>query len=172
MTTQNVGILFTDVVGSTAYVPDAADELRREHFSILRQALVETGGNEVKNLGDGLMVVLAAGLDGFGVRRGHAAGRRTGQQAPRTSGGLARQGLSGGEVAVAEEGDYFGDPVIEAARLCTACEGGQVLATDTFRAMAGRRIRNQCRSLGVMSLKGLPEPVAIVDVLWEPLRRC
>ena len=77
-------------------------------------------------------------------------------------------GLSGGEVTV-EEGDYFGDPVIEAARLCTACEGGQVLATDTLRAMAGRRIRNQCRSLGVMSLKGLPEPVAIVDVLWEPL---
>jgi class 3 adenylate cyclase len=167
LTTQNVAILFTDVVGSTAYVPDAADELRRGHFSILRQALAEKGGNEVKSLGDGLMVVFASastalecavamqqGVERDNRLRVHAVGLRV--------------GLSGGEVTV-EEGDYFGDPVIEAARLCTACEGGQVLATDTLRAMAGRRIRNQCRSLGVMSLKGLPEPVAIVDVLWEPL---
>ena len=167
MTTQNVGILFTDVVGSTAYVPDAADELRREHFSILRQALVETGGNEVKNLGDGLMVVFASASTALECAVAMQQGVERDNRLHVHPVGF-RVGLSGGEVTV-EEGDYFGDPVIEAARLCTACEGGQVLATDTFRAMAGRRIRNQCRSLGVMSLKGLPEPVAIVDVLWEPL---
>ena len=61
MTTQNVAILFTDVVSSTELSqqvsPEAGDELRRRHFSILRQALAETGGVEVKNMGDGLMAV-------------------------------------------------------------------------------------------------------------------
>src|SRR4029077_4082673 len=64
LTTENVTVLFTDMVGSTALVSslaaDAADELRRGHFSILRQAIAEVGGTEVKNLGDGLMVVFGA----------------------------------------------------------------------------------------------------------------
>ena len=64
MTTENVAVLFTDMVGSTplatSLAPDAADALRREHFSILRQALAETNRTEVKNLGDGLMVVFAS----------------------------------------------------------------------------------------------------------------
>jgi class 3 adenylate cyclase len=59
-----VAILFTDMVGSTELsqrlAPDAAHELRREHFFILRQALAEAGGTEVKNLGDGLMVVFGS----------------------------------------------------------------------------------------------------------------
>ena len=61
---ENVAVLFTDMVGSTALASslaaDAADELRREHFSILRQAIAEAGGTEVKNLGDGLMVVFGS----------------------------------------------------------------------------------------------------------------
>ena len=64
MTTENVALLFTDMVGSTALGieprPDAADELRRDHFSILRQAVAETDGIEVKNLGDGVMVVFGS----------------------------------------------------------------------------------------------------------------
>ena len=64
MTTENVAILFTDIVGSTELSqrlsPEAADEVRRAHFAVLRQAVAEAGGTEVKNLGDGLMVVFAS----------------------------------------------------------------------------------------------------------------
>jgi CRP-like cAMP-binding protein len=64
MTIENVAVLFTDVVGSTELAsslsPEGADEARRGHFSILRQALAEAGGTEVKNLGDGLMVVFGS----------------------------------------------------------------------------------------------------------------
>ena len=35
--------------------------------------------------------------------------------------------------------------------------------------MAGRRSRHECRSLGQLALKGLPDPVETVEVLWEPL---
>ncbi len=53
MTTENVAILFTDIVGSTELSQrlsqDLADEVRRGHFAILRQAITESGGTEVKN---------------------------------------------------------------------------------------------------------------------------
>ena len=59
-----VTFLFTDMVGSTAVAsgldPDVADELRRRHFVLLRHAVAENGGVEVKSLGDGLMVVFGA----------------------------------------------------------------------------------------------------------------
>jgi TIR domain/Adenylate and Guanylate cyclase catalytic domain len=58
---ENVVVMFTDVAGSAELwqrlSPEVADEVRRRHFSILRQALAEAGGTEVKSLGDGLMVV-------------------------------------------------------------------------------------------------------------------
>ena len=50
-----------------------------------------------------------------------------------------------------------------------SCESGQILATDFVRAMAGRRSRHECRSLGELALKGLPDPVETVEVVWEPL---
>ena len=171
MTAQNVTILFTDIVGSTALssrlAPDDADQVRRQHFSILRQAIAETDGIEVKNLGDGLMVAFTSasaalrcsatmqqGVDKENRRSGESVGLRV--------------GLSGGEVTE-EDGDYFGDAVVEAARLCALCESGQVLAADVVRAMAGRRNRNHCKPVGSLSLKGLPDPVETVEVEWEPL---
>ena len=171
MTSENVTVLFTDMVGSTALAsslaPDDADELRRAHFAILRQAVAEAGGIEVKNLGDGLMVVFRAasaalscavamqqGIERDSRRREHPVGLRV--------------GVSAGEVS-SEDGDYFGEPVIEAARLCARCASGQVLAADIVRLTAGRRSRHDAVRWARLALKGLPEPVETVEVLWEPL---
>ena len=82
MTTENVAVLFSDMVGSTALASslaqDAADALRREHFAILRQAIAAAGGTEVKNLGDGLMVVFGAASAALSV--GLGTGPKTGSQ--------------------------------------------------------------------------------------------
>ncbi len=171
MTTESVAILFTDIVGSTELSQrlsaDMADEVRRGHFSILRQAITESGGTEVKNLGDGLMVVFtsasAALACAVGMQQGVERENREGAEAV----GL-RIGLSVGE-ASHENGDYFGDPVVEAARLCSCCDPGQILATDLVRAMAGRRGHHECRSIGELTLKGLSDPIETVEVVWEPL---
>ena len=171
MTTENVAVLFTDMVGSTALAsglsPDAADELRRGHFSILRQAVAEAGGTEVKNLGDGLMVVFASTSAAFSCAVGMQQGIERDNRAHEHSVGL-RVGLSVGEVT-SEDDDYFGDPVIEAARLCASCEGGQILAANVVRLMAGRRCRHECTPHGPLVLKGLPDPVETVEVRWERL---
>src|SRR5260370_33050557 len=153
--TENVGVLFTDMVDSTALAssvaPDMADELRREHFSILRQAVAEAGGSEVKNLGDGLMVVFASTSAALSCAVGMQQGIERDNRARAQSIGL-RVGLSVGEVA-SEDNDYFGDPVIEAARLCATCEGGQILAADVGRAMGGRRSPHACPAVGQVALR-------------------
>ena len=171
MTTENVAILFTDIVGSTELSQrlsaEAADDVRRGHFSVLRQAIADTGGVEVKNLGDGVMVVFATASSalecGVAMQQLVEQSNRTGAE----SIGL-RVGISGGEVD-REDDDYFGDPVVEAARLCARCTGGQVLVADIVRAMAGRRSKFEHRTLGDLELKGLPVPLPTVEILWEPL---
>ena len=76
--------------------------------------------------------------------------------------------MSCGE-ATHEEGDYFGDPVIEAARLCARAGGGQVLVTDLVKGMAGRRRFHRLERVGPLELKGLPDAVESYEVVWEPL---
>jgi class 3 adenylate cyclase len=55
--TVTVTLVFTDLVGSSApaFTPKTPSDYDT-HFAIAREAVVASGGNEVKNLGDGLMV--------------------------------------------------------------------------------------------------------------------
>ncbi len=169
--TQTVTILFTDIVGSTALAarlgPQDADCVRQAHFSLLRQALAATEGTEVKNLGDGLMAV-------FGSPSGAVAAAVAMQQAVeqdnrRTAEPVGlRAAMSCGEATV-EDDDYFGDPVVEAARICALCEGGQILVTETVKIMAGRRCPHPFTVLGDRELKGLADAVTVCEVEWEPI---
>ncbi len=169
-TTENITVLFTDLVGSTelasSLTPEAGDEVRHKHFSALRQAIATSGGTEVKNLGDGLMVVFPAASAALSCAVAmQQVVHRDNTGADRPLG--IRVGLSSGE-ATREADDYFGDPVIEAARLCARAEGGQILASDLVRANAGRRSAHTFTSLGALELKGLPEPIETLQVSWEP----
>ncbi len=170
--TENVTLLFTDVVGSTelatSLAPDVADSVRRDHFAALRQSIAAAGGTEVKNLGDGLMVVFPTASAGLACA---VSMQQAVDRANRTDGrsvGL-RIGLSAGEVSREEDGDCFGDPVVEAARLCAHAEGGQILASDVVRLLGGRRSTQRCTAVGPVQLKGLAGPVETVEVGWDPL---
>jgi adenylate cyclase len=79
-----------------------------------------------------------------------------------------RVGMSLGEVTK-DDGDYFGDAVIEAARLCANAEGGQILAAQLVQLAAGRRAKQNFVSVGDLELKGIPGPVATVEVGWTPI---
>src|SRR5690349_20042313 len=61
---ETVTVLITDLVGSTGLEsrigPGAADELREEHFALMRGALADNGGREVKNTGDGLIAAFGS----------------------------------------------------------------------------------------------------------------
>jgi class 3 adenylate cyclase/tetratricopeptide (TPR) repeat protein len=168
--TQVVTAVFTDLVGSTELSsrldPVAADQLRDTHFALLRGAIDANGGQEVKNLGDGLMVVFPITSGALNCAEAmQQAIERHNKRAPEPL--SIRVGLSLGEVTE-DDGDYFGDAVVQAARLCAAAEGDQILATQLVQLTAGRRARQQFVSIGDLECKGLPEPVATVEVQWTP----
>jgi hypothetical protein len=57
--------------------------------------------------------------------------------------------------------------VVEAARLCSAAKGGQVLATAIVQALCAGHAEHRFTSVGSLELKGLPTPVAVVEIAWE-----
>ncbi|HWS47572.1 MAG TPA: adenylate/guanylate cyclase domain-containing protein, partial [Acidimicrobiia bacterium] len=76
-------------------------------------------------------------------------------------------GISAGEAAE-DDNDWFGTPVNEAARLCAAAQPGQTLTNEVVRGLVGTRGRFEFRSIGPLTLKGLPGPVATVEVVSPP----
>jgi class 3 adenylate cyclase/tetratricopeptide (TPR) repeat protein len=168
--TEMVAVLMTDLVGSTAMAdrvgPEAAEELRTEHFGLLRGALERSSGREVKNLGDGLMVVFDSAAQSLVCavamqQAVEARNRRCEEQLG------VRIGVSVGDTTV-EEGDYFGEPVVESARLCAFAAGGQIVVNALVRQLAGSRDSHIFDSLGGLELKGISEPVAAFELRWEP----
>ena len=165
-------ILFTDLVGSTELRiqlgEDSADELRQVHDRMLRDAVESHGGTVVKGGGDGVMAAFSSASDAL-------AAAVEGQQAlhlySTTGAALARlevrMGLSIGDVSW-DDGDCFGTPVVEAARLEAEAGGGEILCTDFVRAMARGRGGHELTDLGLRELKGLPQPLGVCRVEWEP----
>ncbi len=169
MAAATVSVVFTDLVGSTALLSRVGEEhaevLRREHFALLREAIAAHGGREVKNVGDGLMVVfdgVTAALRGAVAMQQAIVGRRTDEPM------MIRVGVSSGECDL-DEGDYFGLPVVEAARLYAKAEGGEILATEVVRMLARSRSKVVLEPVGALELKGLDEPVETYRVVWSPI---
>jgi class 3 adenylate cyclase/tetratricopeptide (TPR) repeat protein len=164
-------VLLSDLVGSTRLAtsvgPARADELRDEFFALLREAIEASGGTEVKNLGDGLMVAFSSASAAvqcavltqqlFERRYRHAEQKLH-----------VRIGLGTGESTV-QDGDYFGMPTVEAARLCDKAPTDGILASAATRLMAGRCEGVEFESAGAMVLKGIPDPVEVFALTWRPL---
>ena len=166
---ETVTILITDLVGSTQLEsragPVVAEGLREEHFGLLRDAVDDAGGREVKNTGDGLMVAFdsaaAAVSCAVSIQQRFERRNRSAEEP------LAiKAGVSAGDASTAQ-GDVFGMPVIEAARLCDRCSAGQILAKEIVAHLAAGR-GHAFHSMGALELKGLPEPMSTVEVQWEP----
>jgi len=165
-----VAILFTDLVGSTEVLDrlgdDAAEDLRRTHFALLRQAVADADGTEVKSLGDGLMVTFASPVQAVAcavaMQQAIAEHNRTESDRPLE----VRVGLHAGD-PVRHEDDLHGTAVVVAKRLCDQAEGGQILASNLVAGLVGTRGGFRFRSVGRRKLKGLAEPMPTVTVEWR-----
>ncbi|HVM53053.1 MAG TPA: AAA family ATPase [Acidimicrobiales bacterium] len=171
VTTQTASILVTDLVGSTEQRArlgeERAEALRREHDRLLAEAIARHGGTAVKSMGDGVLAMFPGAAEALAAavdiqQAAHAHTRRKPDEPL-----VLRAGLSAGDVTV-EDGDCFGTPVIQAARLCAAADGGQILAAEVVRWLAGGRGDHRFEAVGALELKGLSEPVPTVAVGWEP----
>jgi class 3 adenylate cyclase len=168
-----VAFLFTDVVGSTQLLDrlgdDAAEDLRRNHFALLRRAVTGAGGTEVKSLGDGIMVSFASPVAALecAVAMQMAVAEDNRNQPGRAL--QVRVGVHAGE-PLRDEDDFHGTAVVVAKRLCDQARGGQILASELVTGLVGKRGSFRFRPLGRLKLKGLSEPTATVMVDWEPAR--
>jgi class 3 adenylate cyclase len=166
--TQALTILFCDLAASTErrarLGDDAYDEFSARYLGMLRRAIAEHGGREVSNAGDGLMVVftesvVAAVACAMEMHAGMPA--LDADDPPKLY-----VGISTGEVA--QDGDnYSGMPIVEAARLESAAAPGQTLANSVVRALVGTRRLIRFRDVGQLTLKGIPEPLATVEIVTE-----
>lgn len=169
MTVQTVTVMFTDLVASTELLVRVgqveAERLRREFFEVVRSGAATHDGSEVKSMGDGFMFAFssAASAIGSAIAVQQALTVRNLRATEPLS---LRVGISVGDVESVDR-DYFGIPVVEAARLCADADGGQILVSTGVVALARDRTDAEFVPLGPRHLKGLDRPVEVIEVAWS-----
>src|SRR5437868_1160049 len=147
-----VTLLFTDVEGSTRLLHELGDgygEALHEHRRRLRAAFAEHEGVEVDTQGDAFFFAFARPSDAV-------AAAADGQRALMDGPVRVRMGLHTGEPRLTEEG-YVGLDVHKGARVAAVGHGGQVLLSQSTRALVDANVRD----LGVHRLKDLSAPERI-----------
>lgn len=124
-------IMFTDLVSSTALTQALGDRAAQQivdtHDLIVRAALDNFQGREVKHTGDGIMATFRLAANAL-----HAARRI--QRDLKTSEVQARIGLNAGE-PIEQDGDLFGTAVQLAARVCDHAPAGAIHATEVVKEL-------------------------------------
>jgi class 3 adenylate cyclase len=152
-----VTFVFTDIEGSTRLLQELGDEaygrVSGDHRRLVRQAFAEHDGTEIDTQGDAFFFsfprardAVTAAVDAQRALRDH--------EWPEGSKVLVRMGLHTGEPHMGEEG-YLGIDVVRAARISAAGHGGQILISETTRALLGNQ---------------LPDGVAVHDLGQQHLK--
>jgi class 3 adenylate cyclase len=151
-----VTFLFTDIEGSTRLLQELGDDYGQvlaDQRRILRDAFQAAEGREVDTQGDAFFFSFPRAKDAV---RAAVEGQRklSDHEWPREAQVRVRMGLHTGEPTVGEEG-YLGLDVVRAARICSAGHGGQILISETTRALLGNELPNgvSVRDLGEQRLK-------------------
>ena len=151
-----VTFLFTDIEGSTRLLQELGDDYGQvvaDHRRLLREIFKGAGGNEVDTQGDAFFYSFPRARDAV---RAAVDGQRAlaSHEWPRGVDVRVRMGLHTGEPTVGDEG-YVGLDVVRAARICSAGHGGQILVSETTRALLGNDVPEgvNVRDLGRQHLK-------------------
>jgi class 3 adenylate cyclase len=161
-------ILFTDMVESTALTQSMGDEaamlLLDVHNAVVRNALDNLGGREVKHTGDGIMAsfVSAAAAVKCATQIQRDLARHAENQHDRPV--KVRIGAAAGE-PVEQHDDLFGCTVQLAARLCSHASPEQILVSNAIAELClGKGFSFQ--DIGEVALKGFDRPVRAHAVQW------
>lgn len=161
-------VLFTDIVGSTTLTQQVGDEaamdLLHVHDTIVRNALADLGGREVKHTGDGIMasfVSAAAAIKcATRIQRELTKHCEKNRECPLK----LRIGAAAGE-PVEHHDDLFGSTVQLAARLCAHALPEQILVSNVVAELCiGKGLPFE--DLGEVILKGFDRPIRAHAVTW------
>jgi class 3 adenylate cyclase len=167
-----VTFVFTDIEDSTELLKRLGDEYRgvlTAHRRIVRDTFTACDGIEIDTQGDAFFFVFPRARDAVAAaveaQRAHASESWPGEVDVRV-----RIGLHTGEPTVHEEG-YVGLDVVRAARICTVGRGGQILLSETTRALLGSDLPEGVSvfPLGQRHLRGIDEPERVFEIAIEGL---
>jgi len=155
-------LMFTDIVNSTQKTQELGDHGAQQmvhiHNQIVRTALINNYGKEVKHMGDGIMAVFpssASSVEAAIEIQKNMASHNASQDLKFQ----IRIGINSGE-AIAEENDLFGTVVQLAARVCAQAGGDEILVSqNTKNTYAGSRAN--FTSQGTRTMKGFAEPIEV-----------
>ena len=157
--------LFADLAGFTALTEAHGDEeaadLAAEFFDCVRDLLPEYGGEEVKTIGDAVM--LRCERPDAAVELGL---RIVDEVRKRDHFPVVRVGMHTGP-ATERSNDWFGAAVNVAARVSGLAGGGEVLVSGPTREAAGYLDRVEFRRHGLRHLKNVNEPVEVYRAARE-----
>jgi adenylate cyclase len=149
-------IVFVDLSGYTRLTEEQGDEhaaeRSREFATVVRTAAGRQRGRVIKLLGDGAMLHAGSAADAV------AAASAVVELAREAGLPAARAGVSVGPL-IRRDGDYFGHTVNLASRICDAAAAGSVTASAEVAALTPDRAWTP---IGEASVKGVPDPVALV----------
>jgi class 3 adenylate cyclase len=154
-------VMFTDIVGSTAITQRLGDEAAmlvvNAHDRIVRGALGEFRGREIKHTGDGIMACFASAASAVRCANRIQLGMREHSASSPDMPMQVRIGLAAGE-PVEQNQDLFGATVQLAARLCASAEPEQSLASNVLAELCiGKGLQFEDR--GELQLKGFAQAV-------------
>ncbi len=162
-------ILFTDMVESTALTQSMGDEaamlLLDVHNTVVRNALDNLGGREVKHTGDGIMAsfVSAAGAVRCAIQIQRELQKHAQANPDRPL--KVRVGAAAGE-PVEQHNDLFGSTVQLAARLCAHAQPEQILVSNAIAELCiGKGLSFE--DVGEVTLKGFDSPVRAHAAAWK-----
>ncbi|MGR4065180.1 MAG: adenylate/guanylate cyclase domain-containing protein, partial [Vulcanimicrobiaceae bacterium] len=162
-------VLFTDIVDSTSITGHVGDEaavaMLGVHDDIVRDALNNFSGREVKHTGDGIMASFTSAASA--VRCATQIHRALAEhfEQNRESTLRVRIGAAAGE-PVESHHDLYGSTVQLAARLCAHAEPEQSLVSNVVAELCLGKVL-QFRDLGEIMLKGFDTPVRVHAVVHE-----
>lgn len=155
--------LFADMAGFTALTEVMGDEeavgVAEEFFGEAREAIGECGADEVKTIGDALMIHVpdAAQAIRLGLRLAREIGIRHGFPS-------VRVGMHTGP-ALRRGDDWFGATVNLAARVSGAASGGEVLLTEGTRDVVGQLDDIDLAEHGRHRFRNVGEPALLFRAL-------
>ena len=169
-----VTFLFTDIEGSTALLKrlgrDVYESVLAEHSGIVRAVVADHDGSVVDTQGDSLFCAFRSAREG--VSAAVEAQRELESRGwPEDVRVHVRMGLHSGEPKAGEE-RYVGIGVHRAARIGAAAHGGQILISETTRALVADDLpaHVSLRDLGVRRLKDIDEPERLYQVVAPDLQ--
>lgn len=164
-------LVFSDIVGSTAYFSRYGDEaggqLQQRHFDLLSNAMIGTQGQFFHTAGDGALLGLpTVEMAAETMVRFHQSLRQLTYRLALEQRWTTRAAIHWGQVLI-DGKTVAGDTVNFCAKVGATAQPGEIRITKAAFAEFPNRYRFLCQPLGLIPISSANEPVELMRLSWH-----